>query len=835
MKAFLSHSSRDKPLVEDVANYLGAAQVELDSKTFDSGLLNVAEIQTALKRCSIFVLFLTQDALDSSYVRFEALLAQELLAKGVIDKFLVVCLDPAAFAQAESHWKSFNFVRHLASPQSIARLIQNHLLMDRAKSASKRQPYVERSKELNELKELLIQPERQPIRGIYISGNAGIGRRTLARQLYRDRYPAVNAVFPEIQVDPLDGYEELYRKLSQELMPSWPLSNWRARVLGFAIADEKGKATQIANLFDELIESREAMFVLDGGGLLDSDGALQQPLTEILSRIQRRSYPTAVFIAERMIPRGRRADLPVVYIALPSMTDAQVRQLAGFLLTDAQIPYSNDDLEQIVSLSDGHPFNVKFLVDAAAAYTLPVALAETSDLTQWKHRRGSDFLRRINFTEDERAILGALRDFVALDFGTIQAIVSREIGVVGRLLAKLMDFHVIEAANETYRVAPPLRIAVGRDPRFALRPDERRAMLKVVSGSLNIGAENDIVSVSMVDAGILAVIEEGGDLPELFSAFLLPSQLVWLAKRHYDGRRWAECAQVSLSALNGAQRLSPAGKVEACRLLCLASARLDRLPDFQRGMAMLRTWANDSWARSNVSFLLGFQARLDGNMPQAETHLRQASTESPGNFNALRELAAICLARGESDEAEGFARRAMVIAPDNPYILDILLGVLISQPRSRLRQNEPEIAHLFDKLKDVGEEEGHSFYATRRAEYELKHGSIQEACRLIDIAVDKTPGIFRVHALRATIYLERGLKSVAAEEIEVMRRLVYRPAAGERRTNLRPLLEIEASYLGASGDYDGAKQIYAKRAVFTEDEAKVAIRAIDYERAMKKK
>ncbi len=292
MKAFLSHSSRDKPLVEEVAEHLGAAQVEFDSSTFDSGLLNVEAIHAALKRSSIFVLFLTQDALESSYVRFEALLAQELLAKGLVEKFLVICLDAQAFSKADEHWKGFSFVRHLTTAQSVARLIQNHLIMDRARTASKHQPYVERSTEMNDLKELLIQPGAPPVKGIYISGNAGIGRRTLALRLYKDRYPAVNAVFPEIQIDILDGYDEIYRKLSQELLPSWPLSSLRARILGFSIADETGKSTQIASLFDQLVESREAIFIRDGGGLLDNDGALQQPLKQILSRVQRRSHPT---------------------------------------------------------------------------------------------------------------------------------------------------------------------------------------------------------------------------------------------------------------------------------------------------------------------------------------------------------------------------------------------------------------------------------------------------------------------------------------------------------------------------------------------------------------
>jgi hypothetical protein len=139
---------------------------------------------------------------------------------------------------------------------------------------------------------------------------------------------------------------------------------------------------------------------------------------------------------------------------------------------------------------------------------------------------------------EEKVILAALHDFSKLDFATIQGIVGGEIAVVGKALARLMDFHVIEAAgDDTYQAAPPLRIAIDRDKRLALRPDQRRAMLKVVSDSLQAYADDNEISVSMIDAGILATLQEGNDVSPLFSAFLLPSHLVWLAKRHYDRRR----------------------------------------------------------------------------------------------------------------------------------------------------------------------------------------------------------------------------------------------------------------------------------------------------------
>jgi hypothetical protein len=39
------------------------------------------------------------------------------------------------------------------------------------------------------------------------------------------------------------------------------------------------------------------------------------------------------------------------------------------------------------------------------------------------------------------------------------------------------------------------------------------------------------------------------------------------------------------------------------------------------------------------------------------------------------------MVRGDMDSAEAFAREAFQVAPDNPYILDILLSVLIKSER----------------------------------------------------------------------------------------------------------------------------------------------------------
>jgi tetratricopeptide (TPR) repeat protein len=316
-------------------------------------------------------------------------------------------------------------------------------------------------------------------------------------------------------------------------------------------------------------------------------------------------------------------------------------------------------------------------------------------------------------------------------------VAASDAAIVSAALANLIDYHIVEADLNAFSISPPLWIAVERDSRFELPSHKEASILSVISEELTAKQDTDEISASMIDAAILATLQQGGELPPLFAALLLPSHLVWLARRRYNKKRLEECIQLARSALASVGRLSPAGKVEACRVLCLAAARRDQQDDFNVGIKALRADATDAWLRSNVNFLLGFNARMRGRFPEAEGLFRSAYEDSPGNFSAAHEIASICLARGNLGDAESFARQAFESAQDNAYILDILLRVLMARQQQEHKNSDDEIALLFNRLEGVGEEEGRSFYTTRRAEFEF--GSLDEARKLIDNAVTKTP------------------------------------------------------------------------------------------------
>lgn len=218
--------------------------------------------------------------------------------------------------------------------------------------------------------------------------------------------------------------------------------------------------------------------------------------------------------------------------------------------------------------------------------------------------------------------------------------------------------------------------------------------------------------------------------------------------------------------------------------------------------------------------------RFKGHLPQAEDLFRESYSLSPGNLHAARELAEICLARDNLDEAELYAREAYSHGSTNSYLIDTLISVLVRK-HGRSAKHVSEINDLFDVLESVGDQDGRSFFTTRRAEFEFLWGSNKEAVRLIDEAIAKTPTIFEPRRLHALIMLKDGNKTKAFETIKLMYEMVNARKPGERRTNFRAYLETNAQYLVETARYKEAKEIYDDLSIFTDSERKKAVREIE--------
>lgn len=285
--------------------------------------------------------------------------------------------------------------------------------------------------------------------------------------------------------------------------------------------------------------------------------------------------------------------------------------------------------------------------------------------------------------------------------------------------------------------------------------------MRSLADSLTVRIEEGDAPISLIDTTVMVSLESGKPTSKLMEAFILPSHSVWLAKRHYDAKRWRDSIRMAREAIKGRSRLSKSGAVAACRYLGLAAARINDQDTFLFGLNELKKVADDNWSRSNTYFLEGFNLRLSGKLREARKCLISSYELARGNRSTSRELASVCLNLNLPDEAEKYAREAYETAKRNPFIIDIFISCLI-QTKKRDCKSDPEVQELLDTLEQLDEEEGRSFYDTRMAEIEYLYGDIKLARDLILKALKKTPSLFAPLSLLAKISLKSGNPSLGS-------------------------------------------------------------------------
>ena len=131
MKAFLSHSSRDKEsYVRFVANKLGPEKCHYDEWTFEAGLKTLDEIQKGLNTTDLFILFLSDTSLNSEWVQQEIINAAQLHNTGIIEQIFPIIIDKSITYKDYRipHWMHNQYnLKPITRPTVAARRIQQRM------------------------------------------------------------------------------------------------------------------------------------------------------------------------------------------------------------------------------------------------------------------------------------------------------------------------------------------------------------------------------------------------------------------------------------------------------------------------------------------------------------------------------------------------------------------------------------------------------------------------------------------------------------------------------------------------------------------------------------
>ena len=199
MRIFISHSSQDKTrYCNDVVNRLvekvGKDSIIYDALTFEAGEKSIDEINRTLAFTDLYVILLSQAAVESPWVKYELKEAHTKLTDRVLNRVYPLIIDPDLKHSDDRipGWlKDYN-LKYIARPAKAAKLI-----IERAKDVNwSRHPsfqyrnaiFVGRNNLVNDFEMRIDDFDKPPINIFIISGLPNIGRKKFGTALFNKRY-----------------------------------------------------------------------------------------------------------------------------------------------------------------------------------------------------------------------------------------------------------------------------------------------------------------------------------------------------------------------------------------------------------------------------------------------------------------------------------------------------------------------------------------------------------------------------------------------------------------------------------------------------------------------
>lgn len=752
-KAFVSHSSKDKPFVERVSKLVSAARWEIDSYSFEEGKTSAAEIFQSLSRSDLFVLIASAHSVTADWVKSELEIAQHLLYSRKLGGIVVFITDDTP-ASALPEWTRMYVFAKTANETRIANIIRSRLMQLDAIKGIQAKPFVQRMNIRSEIERRLADLTNQ-VNGLYISGVDGIGRRAIASNSLQSLFPSMDVVGIDIAIADGEGILETYRKL-------YFACHQLTVVDAKRVFDESSYATpdqligKIIDLINDIGRQKTFVWMQFDYGILDENGDFGPEFRELLSALDTRP-PTLIIRAKRAPRFQQQSKLKnIAFIKVKSLSDEESRLLWVYALE--YFKFSGADAKFVAFLQShvsGHPAMIWTAAEYIASIGKPAIESNPRELLDTLLGLSLSLVDGLNLNLIEKNLLALFDEFEIVDPSDLIEICNESDQVISTAVTKLLSLGLLESEGDHLRLASffhnaRFRKQFSRETEGFLNK-ARQSILNITTSYI----AEDNISFATIEVAVTTAIAQGKSMPMAFGdRAVVGSHYLRVARASYDREKYNETVKFASQALNKRESLTQNAIIETLRLLGMASVRINNKDGIAESLSNLATLSTQQ-AKRHICFIKGFEARWNGDNETAEKEFLESLKIHPDDTHALRELAQLLVIREEYVLAEGYARDALAKTPGNPFVIDILLQCLIERKKSRYLDllDDEEVGKLFSQLEFADRREQTSFYSLRRAHFFSALNNPQEALMWADKAVNENPRQVHAYAVRAEIKL----------------------------------------------------------------------------------
>lgn len=654
-KAFLSHSSHEKPLVEKLANQLGRHNCHYDSLTFEPGMKTLDEIFSGLEDTDIFVLFISEHSLQSEWVQKEITQAKKLLDKKIIDRIFPLIIDKSI-----TH-NDARIPDWIKKPYNI-RLFDNEVLILKKIRQFLRESNFRKYSHLRELNDLYVgrhdinqEFERKiinientkPTCIIASSYFEGMGRRTflkngLVRTGIIDKwYDPI-----PISINSKESIEDFIYKLN--FVENTP----NIFTHDFSTEDIATKIKLARQYVKKFADNGEILFIIDDGSIVLPNHNIVGWFSEMLSDPALENEVSICLISKfkPYAPFIRKLKNFLSFqINELSVPDTQTFFLQYLKLINSSL--NPADAKFFLSYLKGIPGQVIYAANLIESMGVAEAKAYVQDIEEFDELRALSIFEFLKDDDLSKQMLIALSKFEIISYDLVYRIFGESEDVY-KSIQKLFDlslFFSVSSTHDYLKLNTSISDYINRS-RIELDKAHNDKIKEIAKEGIQKPLElNEYTDYSVFLFNLQSMIRQNIAIP---AKFLIPSFILKSMIQEYNIRHFKTVIELAVKLLENEDKFDFEIIRETKNWLCLAYCRTQNEKFFE----VVRFFKDESnETLKDYYFLLGFYYRNSDKMDEAERNFLEVLKIDENHSRTKRELVNVYLRKGEYMKALNWA------------------------------------------------------------------------------------------------------------------------------------------------------------------------------------
>ncbi|MDK2170869.1 TIR domain-containing protein [Acinetobacter baumannii] len=760
IKCFLSHSSSDKSsYIRHVVQNLDRESYIYDEITFEAGMEPGEEIVKGLEDSSLFVLFLSNNALDSEWVQQEIKLAKQLEDNGNLKRIFPIIIDKEISytdPRIPQWMKNTKNIQHIQSPKIAARKIRERL---RELSKSLHPNLKERSEIFvgrNE-KEKIAESRfddflKEPVITFIVSGLPSIGRKafinhTLKKSnIIKDYYS-----FLMISLEMDNSIEDFILKIMDL---GFSTSGLELNLLNKTIEEKIDIAIEILKY---LSIQNERLLIEDIGVIVESTGQISTWFQKITEKLKYTGYLTFC-IASKFKPHySIQRDDAYFCLDIPELSPNERNGLLKRYSDFNNLNLGRDDLLFFSDLLTGFPEQIFYTVDLIKHESLFEAKRKSHTIQEYASEKAKIIIADLESEPDTLDLLYLLAKFEFISYDFLFNIVdeNRYYPILENFLYRAICERI--GSNGDYlRVNNVIREYILRN-NFETKKEFNQSLKSHVEKLL---AQDQLEEKDLSDINftVQTALMQGTEIP---SKLLIPSYFLKTIIKLYNSKgtsNYRECIKLADKILESSKYMDEVIIQRIHFVKCQSLARLKEKTLFFDSVRFVN--------EPNRSFLHGFFNRLTGRLDDAIASYLRVLEKKPNDVRVEAELVLLYMQKDMHSEAFNLAKSIYNKYPNNVVHANNYLSCLLHKNKQEI--DKELINEIINKLETNGSDRAIEMSMSAKAQMLAKEGRYSSAYDLLRQTISQFPSITYPRLTFAELAIQEKNIPVLKEAIELL-------------------------------------------------------------------